>query len=233
MLFAYRAAEASIASAARVSAVDPGSPQPTGPVPRRGAQARPAPAPRRPRRLGDRRLALEPRADHARLRAHRILDLARGHHRRPDAAVGGLRPARRRAGRPHRPARADDRRHLVRAACMAALVVVVVAGGTVVRIPALARLVRGSRWFDRARRGGFAWWGTRTFRASTFIPAARPGCGDGLCDRLLRACLLRASLVPPEPIRTLRNLTRYRKAQIPGSLPRSRWVAHDARAHRG
>jgi transposase len=34
-----------------------------------------------------------------------------------------------------------------------------------------------------------------------------------LC-RLLEAGLLRASLVPPKPVRTLRNLTRYRKAQI-------------------
>jgi transposase len=34
-----------------------------------------------------------------------------------------------------------------------------------------------------------------------------------LCQ-LLEAGLLRASLVPPQPIRTLRNLTRYRKTQI-------------------
>jgi Transposase len=34
-----------------------------------------------------------------------------------------------------------------------------------------------------------------------------------LCQ-LLEAGLLRASLVPPKPIRTLRNLTRYRKSQI-------------------
>src|SRR3954468_4349700 len=34
-----------------------------------------------------------------------------------------------------------------------------------------------------------------------------------LCQ-LLEARLLRASLVPPKPIRTLRNLTRYRKSQI-------------------
>jgi transposase len=31
---------------------------------------------------------------------------------------------------------------------------------------------------------------------------------------LLEAGLLRASLVPPKPVRTLRNLTRYRKSQI-------------------
>jgi transposase len=31
--------------------------------------------------------------------------------------------------------------------------------------------------------------------------------------RLAEAGLLRASLVPPKPIRTLRNLTRYRKTQ--------------------
>ncbi len=34
-----------------------------------------------------------------------------------------------------------------------------------------------------------------------------------LCQ-LLEAGLLKASFVPPKPIRTLRNLTRYRKAQI-------------------
>ena len=34
-----------------------------------------------------------------------------------------------------------------------------------------------------------------------------------LCE-LLEAGLLRASFVPPKPIRTLRNLTRYRKTQI-------------------
>src|SRR5829696_4723079 len=34
-----------------------------------------------------------------------------------------------------------------------------------------------------------------------------------LCQ-LLEAGLLRASLVPPKPVRTLRNLTRYRKSQI-------------------
>src|SRR3954452_8962816 len=34
-----------------------------------------------------------------------------------------------------------------------------------------------------------------------------------LCQPL-EAGLLRASLVPPKPVRTLRNLTRYRKSQI-------------------
>jgi transposase len=46
-----------------------------------------------------------------------------------------------------------------------------------------------------------------------------PGRKTDVCDaqwicRLAEAGLLRASLVPPKPIRALRNLTRYRKAQI-------------------
>ena len=36
---------------------------------------------------------------------------------------------------------------------------------------------------------------------------------EWLCQ-LLEAALLRASFVPPKPIRALRQLTRYRKAQI-------------------
>jgi transposase len=46
-----------------------------------------------------------------------------------------------------------------------------------------------------------------------------PGRKTDVCDaawlcQLLEAGLLRASFVPPKPIRALRNLTRYRKAQI-------------------
>jgi transposase len=46
-----------------------------------------------------------------------------------------------------------------------------------------------------------------------------PGCKTDLKDaqwlcQLLEAGRLKASLVPPKPIRTLRNLTRYRKSQI-------------------
>jgi len=37
-----------------------------------------------------------------------------------------------------------------------------------------------------------------------------------LCQ-LAEAGLLRASFVPPEPVRALRNLTRYRKTQNPGA----------------
>jgi transposase len=47
------------------------------------------------------------------------------------------------------------------------------------------------------------------------VPGRKTDVTDAqwLCQ-LLEAGLLRASLVPPKPIRTLRNLTRYRKAQI-------------------
>src|SRR3954449_12319804 len=47
------------------------------------------------------------------------------------------------------------------------------------------------------------------------VPGRKTDVKDAqwLCQ-LLEARLLRASLVPPKPIRTLRNLTRYRKAQI-------------------
>jgi transposase len=46
------------------------------------------------------------------------------------------------------------------------------------------------------------------------VPGRKTDVTDAqwLC-RLAEAGLLRASLVPPKPIRTLRNLTRYRKAQ--------------------
>jgi transposase len=47
------------------------------------------------------------------------------------------------------------------------------------------------------------------------VPGRKTDVSDAawLC-RLLEAGLLNASFVPPKPIRTLRNLTRYRKAQI-------------------
>lgn len=47
------------------------------------------------------------------------------------------------------------------------------------------------------------------------VPGRKSDVSDAqwIC-RLAEAGLLRASLVPPKPIRTLRNLTRYRKSQI-------------------
>jgi transposase len=47
------------------------------------------------------------------------------------------------------------------------------------------------------------------------VPGRKTDVGDAewLC-RLVEAGLLRANLVPPKPIRQLRNLTRYRKTQI-------------------
>jgi len=47
------------------------------------------------------------------------------------------------------------------------------------------------------------------------VPGRKSDVSDAawLCQ-LAEAGLLRASLVPPKPIRTLRNLTRYRKTQI-------------------
>ena len=47
------------------------------------------------------------------------------------------------------------------------------------------------------------------------VPGRKTDCSDAawLCQ-LLEAGLLKRSFVPPQPIRTLRNLTRYRKAQI-------------------
>jgi transposase len=47
------------------------------------------------------------------------------------------------------------------------------------------------------------------------VPGRKTDVKDAqwLCQ-LLEAGLLKASLVPPKPIRTLRNLTRYRKSQI-------------------
>ena len=52
-------------------------------------------------------------------------------------------------------------------------------------------------------------------RAVKQVPGRKTDIKDAqwLC-RLLEAGLLKASFVPPKPIRTLRNLTRYRKAQI-------------------
>jgi transposase len=51
------------------------------------------------------------------------------------------------------------------------------------------------------------------------VPLVVPGRKTDVLDaqwlcQLLKAGLLRASLVPPKPIRTLRNLTRYRKSNI-------------------
>ena len=47
------------------------------------------------------------------------------------------------------------------------------------------------------------------------VPGRKTDVTDAqwLC-RLAEAGLLRSSLVPPQPIRALRNLTRYRKAEI-------------------
>jgi transposase len=47
------------------------------------------------------------------------------------------------------------------------------------------------------------------------VPGRKTDCQDAawLCQ-LLEAGLLKRSFVPPKPIRTLRNLTRYRKSQI-------------------
>jgi transposase len=47
------------------------------------------------------------------------------------------------------------------------------------------------------------------------VPGRKTDVSDAAwIAQLLEAGLLRASLVPPKPIRTLRNLTRYRKTQI-------------------
>ena len=47
------------------------------------------------------------------------------------------------------------------------------------------------------------------------VPGRKTDVADAAwLAQLLEAGLLRASLVPPKPIRTLRNLTRYRKTQI-------------------
>ncbi len=48
-----------------------------------------------------------------------------------------------------------------------------------------------------------------------FVPGRKTDVSDAawLC-RLAQAGLLKASFVPPKPIRRLRNLTRYRKTQI-------------------
>jgi transposase len=45
-------------------------------------------------------------------------------------------------------------------------------------------------------------------------PGRKTDVLDAMLCQLLEAGLLRASFVPPKPIRTLRNLTRYRKTQI-------------------
>lgn len=53
------------------------------------------------------------------------------------------------------------------------------------------------------------------------VPGRKTNTSDSawLCQPA-EAGLLRASFVPPTPIRALRNLTRYRKTQIPGARPR-------------
>ena len=55
--------------------------------------------------------------------------------------------------------------------------------------------------------------GQRPARQAGPGPQDRRDDAQWIC-RLAEAGVLRASLVPPKPIRTLRNLTRYRKAQI-------------------
>src|SRR4051794_29103169 len=80
-----------------------------------------------------------------------------------------------------------------------------------------------SRWRRRACTGSRYGRSSR-MRSSLLLVNARhvkhvPGRKTDVSDaawlcQLLEAGLLRASFVPPKPIRTLRNLTRYRKAQI-------------------
>ena len=68
---------------------------------------------------------------------------------------------------------------------------------------------RGDRHLPRQRRAQL------TQSVLLVVPGRKTDVKDAqwLCQ-LLEAGLLRASFVPPKPIRTLRNLTRYRKAQI-------------------
>ena len=46
------------------------------------------------------------------------------------------------------------------------------------------------------------------------VPGRKTDMSTGWLCQFAEAGLLRASFVPPKPIRTLRNLTRYRKTQI-------------------
>ncbi|MHB8659798.1 MAG: IS110 family transposase, partial [Solirubrobacteraceae bacterium] len=68
---------------------------------------------------------------------------------------------------------------------------------------------RGDRHLPGQRRARLMQCGMLT------VPGRKTDVKDAqwLCQ-LLEAGLLKASFVPPKPIRTLRNLTRYRKAQI-------------------
>ena len=65
------------------------------------------------------------------------------------------------------------------------------------------------------------------------VPGRKTDVTDAqwLCQ-LAEAGLLRASFVPPKPIRTLRNLTRYRKAQIRDRQREAGPAAQAARGHR-
>jgi transposase len=68
---------------------------------------------------------------------------------------------------------------------------------------------RSDRHFPRQR------WAQLTQSVLLVVPGRKTDVSDAawLCQ-LLEAGLLRASFVPPKPIRQLRNLTRYRKTQI-------------------
>jgi transposase len=65
------------------------------------------------------------------------------------------------------------------------------------------------------------------------VPGRKTDVSDAawLCQ-LLEAGLLKASFVPPKPIRALRNLTRYRKDPDPGAPTRSQPAAQSAGGHR-
>src|SRR5439155_21715363 len=72
------------------------------------------------------------------------------------------------------------------------------------------RMVRGRhRHLLRQRRAQFAQ------SVMRFVPGRKTDVSDAawLCQ-LAEAGLLKASFVPPKPVRQLRNLTRYRKTQI-------------------
>ena len=65
------------------------------------------------------------------------------------------------------------------------------------------------------------------------VPGRKTDVSDAawLCQ-LAEAGLLRASFVPPKPIRALRNLTRYRKTQIQERAAGGQPAAQGARGHR-
>ena len=117
---------------------------------------------------------------------------------------------------------------------------------TVQGLLALARLAGRAR-ADAGRDGGYrrlleAGWALLEVRFDCMLVNARhvkqvPGRKTDVSDaqwlcRLLEAGLLRASLVPPKPIRTLRNLTRYRKTQYPRSPARGQPAAQADGGHR-